>query len=367
MRPRSMTVRRSPGRARGREGDAGADPRRAPRRADPRVRRPAPGGGRRRHDRSAARPSRYMSRGQLVPDDTMVRVLPRPARPARRAAIGAILDGFPGRGSRPRPSTTALAEAGRRVDRAIFIDLPTRGPRRAGWPTAGSARADGHVYNLASNPPQVAGVCDLDGSELVQRADDDEATVRARMDQQIPPLARGRRPLPRAGDPAGTSTGGEPIDGRQRATLLDALGRPAPGARLRWSPASRAARSRRCARPGGSWPRSSPSSRPSSSPASRPATSIGSPSATSAAAGAVPSFKGYGHRSNPFPASLCISIDDEVVHGIPGDRADPRRPDRLDRRRRDLRRLARRRRPDVRRRRASRPRSSRSSTRRAWR
>ena len=39
------------------------------------------------------------------------------------------------------------------------------------------------------------------------------------------------------------------------------------------------------------------------------------------AAGAVPSFKGYGHRSNPFPASLCISIDDEVVHGIPGERA----------------------------------------------
>ncbi len=38
------------------------------------------------------------------------------------------------------------------------------------------------------------------------------------------------------------------------------------------------------------------------------------------AAGAVPSFKGYGHKSNPFPASLCISIDNEVVHGIPGDR-----------------------------------------------
>ncbi len=38
------------------------------------------------------------------------------------------------------------------------------------------------------------------------------------------------------------------------------------------------------------------------------------------AAGAIPSFKGYGHKSNPFPSSLCISIDDEVVHGIPGDR-----------------------------------------------
>jgi methionyl aminopeptidase len=38
------------------------------------------------------------------------------------------------------------------------------------------------------------------------------------------------------------------------------------------------------------------------------------------AAGAVPSFKGYGGPRNPFPASLCISIDDEVVHGIPGER-----------------------------------------------
>jgi methionyl aminopeptidase len=39
------------------------------------------------------------------------------------------------------------------------------------------------------------------------------------------------------------------------------------------------------------------------------------------AAGAIPSFKGYGDRRNPFPASLCISIDDEVVHGIPSGRA----------------------------------------------
>src|ERR671937_1299924 len=37
--------------------------------------------------------------------------------------------------------------------------------------------------------------------------------------------------------------------------------------------------------------------------------------------GATPSFKGYGGHRNPFPASLCISIDDEVVHGIPGQRA----------------------------------------------
>jgi methionyl aminopeptidase len=39
-------------------------------------------------------------------------------------------------------------------------------------------------------------------------------------------------------------------------------------------------------------------------------------------AGAVPSFKGYPgvNPRRPFPASVCISIDDEIVHGIPGER-----------------------------------------------
>jgi methionyl aminopeptidase len=44
------------------------------------------------------------------------------------------------------------------------------------------------------------------------------------------------------------------------------------------------------------------------------------------ASGAVPSFKGYlgggryGKGPNAFPASICVSLDDEVVHGIPGER-----------------------------------------------
>ena len=86
-------------------------------------------------------------------------------------------------------------------------------------------------------------------------------------------------------------------------------------------------------------------------------------------AGAVPSFKGYPgvNPRRPFPASVCISIDDEIVHGIPGDRVDPRGPDRLDRRRGDRRRLARRRRSDVLRRDGRPSRSRRSSTRPAWR
>ncbi|TVQ00474.1 MAG: type I methionyl aminopeptidase [Balneolaceae bacterium] len=35
---------------------------------------------------------------------------------------------------------------------------------------------------------------------------------------------------------------------------------------------------------------------------------------------ARPAFKGYGPKDNPFPATLCISINEEVVHGIPGSR-----------------------------------------------
>ena len=65
------------------------------------------------------------------------------------------------------------------------------------------------------------------------------------------------------------------------------------------------------------------------------------------AAGATPSFKGYPgiNPRRPFPGSLCISLDDEIVHGIPGERIDPRWPDRVGRRRGDHRRLARRRAP----------------------
>ncbi|MDO8998590.1 MAG: type I methionyl aminopeptidase [Bacteroidota bacterium] len=33
--------------------------------------------------------------------------------------------------------------------------------------------------------------------------------------------------------------------------------------------------------------------------------------------GGIPAFKGYGHKNNPFPATLCISINEAVVHGIP--------------------------------------------------
>ncbi len=129
---------------------------------------------------------RYMSRGQLVPDETIVRVFLDRLESAD-GANGAILDGFPRTKVQAEALDSALATAGRQVDGAGYIDVPledlvTRMANRR------ICVANGHVYNMVSNPPVAPDVCDLDGSELTQRADDAEATVRARMAQQVPPL-----------------------------------------------------------------------------------------------------------------------------------------------------------------------------------
>jgi len=129
---------------------------------------------------------RYMSRGQLVPDDTIVDIfLERLA--AADAAGGAVLDGFPRTRGQAEALDRALAPRGGRVDMALYIDVPTD-DLVARMASRRICAANGHVYNVASNPPAVPGICDLDGSELVQREDDREETVRARMAQQIPPL-----------------------------------------------------------------------------------------------------------------------------------------------------------------------------------
>ena len=112
---------------------------------------------------------RYMSRGQLVPDDTIVRVfLDRLEAPD--AVNGAILDGFPRTKIQAEALDAALEEAGRRVDRAAYIDVPLEDLVKR-MANRRICTANGHVYNLVSNPPRDA-VCDLDGSALVQRPDD---------------------------------------------------------------------------------------------------------------------------------------------------------------------------------------------------
>jgi adenylate kinase len=129
---------------------------------------------------------RYMERGQLVPDDITIQML-LDRLTAPDAAGGVILDGFPRNRPQAKALESALAERGSKVDRAVTIEVPTDElvRRLSGrW----VCRESGHVYNEKTNPPKTPGVCDLDGSPLVQREDDRPETIRARLNQQLASL-----------------------------------------------------------------------------------------------------------------------------------------------------------------------------------
>ena len=129
---------------------------------------------------------RFMERGQLVPDDITIRMLlERLSKPD--AANGAILDGFPRNGAQAGTLDTALAQDGGRVDRAVLIEVPDEEliRRMSGRWVCEEA---GHVYNESTNPPLQAGICDIDGSPLIQREDDKAETIRARLDLQLASL-----------------------------------------------------------------------------------------------------------------------------------------------------------------------------------
>ena len=127
-----------------------------------------------------------MGAGELVPDDMIVKIfLDRLDQPDARR--GAVLDGFPRTRAQAEALDRALADRGQRVDLAVLIHVPVEDlvQRMADRLVC---TADAHVYNLRSNPPQVSGICDIDGSPLRHRADDAVETIRARMAQQLPPL-----------------------------------------------------------------------------------------------------------------------------------------------------------------------------------
>ena len=125
----------------------------------------------------------YMDRGELVPDAVTVEMLlERLARPD--ASAGILLDGFPRNTAQAEVLDRALADAGGRVDVAPFIEVPEADlvARLGGrW----ICRAGGHPYHEQTRPPRRPGVCDVDGSDLYQRADDQPATVQARLRQQL--------------------------------------------------------------------------------------------------------------------------------------------------------------------------------------
>jgi adenylate kinase len=132
---------------------------------------------------------KYMESGALVPDEVVVGVVrERLAEPD--AADGFLLDGFPRTIPQAEQLDAMLAEAGRAVTHVVLIDVPADElvQRIAG---RRSCAGCGKLYNVTFDPPKADGVCDVCGRELVQRADDNEDTVRNRIgvyEDQTAPL-----------------------------------------------------------------------------------------------------------------------------------------------------------------------------------
>ena len=122
----------------------------------------------------------YMDRGDLVPDDLITRVIvDRIDSPEARD--GFILDGFPRTVKQAQALASAIEGLGRRLTAALSIEAPDEEVvlRLSG---RRMCEKNGHVYHVEFDPPKHEGFCDQDGSPLVQREDDEEDTVRHRLD-----------------------------------------------------------------------------------------------------------------------------------------------------------------------------------------
>jgi adenylate kinase len=120
-----------------------------------------------------------MEAGALVPDEVVCGIVEeRVSQPD--CAKGFILDGFPRTIAQAEFVDAMLERKGRgnpltvniRVDEDVLLKRLTG--RR-------TCSVCGEIYNIYFNPPKQAGICDKDGGKLLERADDNEATIRQRL------------------------------------------------------------------------------------------------------------------------------------------------------------------------------------------
>lgn len=131
----------------------------------------------------------FMDGGDLVPDELIVAmIVDRVGQPD--CADGFLLDGYP----RTIPQADALASAleglGRHVSAALLVELDDDEVVRRLSGRRVCVKG-GHGYHLEFDPPKHEGICDQDGSRLIQRDDDNPDVIRRRLDvyhEQTEPL-----------------------------------------------------------------------------------------------------------------------------------------------------------------------------------
>ena len=121
----------------------------------------------------------YMDAGDLVPDGVIV------AMAAERlqeddARDGFILDGFPRTIDQAKALDKQLGELGRRITAVLLLDVPDEEVERRLSGRRVCVKK-GHNYHVEFDPPKREGVCDQDGSRLIQRDDDQPEVIRNRL------------------------------------------------------------------------------------------------------------------------------------------------------------------------------------------
>jgi adenylate kinase len=121
----------------------------------------------------------FMDKGELVPDDLICKVIMERVDRAE-AEDGFLLDGFPRNTEQADILENALEKRGRGLTAVLLIDAPDEEviKRISGRRVCVK---NGHVYHVDFDPPKHEGVCDQDGSRLIQRDDDRPETVRKRL------------------------------------------------------------------------------------------------------------------------------------------------------------------------------------------
>jgi adenylate kinase len=119
---------------------------------------------------------KFMDAGGLVPDEVIIGLVKERIEEPD-CAKGFLFDGFP----RTIPQADAMKEAGVPIDAVVDIDVPDEEiiKRMSGRRVH---LASGRTYHVVFNPPKVEGKDDVTGEDLIQRDDDQEETVRKRLE-----------------------------------------------------------------------------------------------------------------------------------------------------------------------------------------
>ncbi len=123
----------------------------------------------------------YMTAGKLVPDEVIVGMITERIG-VDDARDGFLLDGFPRNEAQAQALGQALDGLQRRLTAAMLIEVPDQEVVRRLGGRRVCVKNPTHIYHVEFDPPKREGICDQDGSRLIQRDDDKEETIRTRLE-----------------------------------------------------------------------------------------------------------------------------------------------------------------------------------------